>query len=183
MAGTPEGTPVSGAAPQEAGQPQVEYRPFSDLSPQELATLTGGRFSEQPEAKSSSIDFPYWSISYGDKGLNWVDPSYGMRGASIDAPYLISGLNEGYSLTWSVVITRPDQPGIVTFVDPREFLEEHDQTEVYYDWITVEDRGIRIERAPEGSSRVTDEIRHADKIAQDVIQQRLAAARAREKTA
>lgn len=36
------GTGVPGVAAQEVGQPQVEYRPFSEFSPEQLAALTGG---------------------------------------------------------------------------------------------------------------------------------------------
>lgn len=176
MAGTPAergGIPVSGTTPQEAGQPQVEYRPFSVVSPQQLADLTGGEFKESTNGMGPYISFQDWYISYGGGGLNWIHPKYKglMMGASVVAPYLGSGLNEGYSLRKTVVVTKTDEPGTVKFVEPRDSGSgEHDRTEVY-DWITVVDKGISIERAPEGSSRVTDEIRHAAGIAWEVSSQ------------
>lgn len=80
-------------------------------------------------------------------------------------------------LDQTVVISNPDEPGVATFVNPQNSSPTETDGHTEYDWIRVEDRGISIERAAEGSSRVTDAIRQAARMAWGLKVQRETAAK------
>lgn len=186
MAGTPKegvGTPVSGAAPQEAGQTQVEYRPFSELTADQIAQATGGiiqptertknPFNWKPHLLSIFIEYPgrsflHWQSGYGDwdsrsrrDGTLSSVMSYG-GGAGL------SGMEFGLDNT--VAIIDKTKSGI-TFVDILGF--DQDQATPVYDWLTIDNGEITFRRRVEGSDEVTGEIRTAATMARELKVQKV----------
>lgn len=165
MAG-PIASEAGTAAPQELVGPRVEYKPFSEFTPQQMAELTGGDLNPG-DTEEHYIGFDDWYLHYGGGGVNWVEPRYRnkVKGASVVIPGLGShGHNEAFSVAHTVVLTSKDQPRKVTFVKPGEPQDEASKRSTY-DWITISDRGVSLDRAPATSPKVTPEIRHAAEMA------------------
>lgn len=158
------GTSISGIAPQEAAQPQVEYRPFSEFTPQQLAVLTGGNLVVE-DRDSRVIEYPTWTMLWNWHVLNESRRLHEKH--SIAKIYSLMGTwrNIDLELDQTVLVTRPNQPGVVSFVNPLQPFPVEDNLPIQYDWIEVENGSISIEKSFEGSPKVTDDIRYAARMA------------------
>lgn len=172
MAGAigPEGG-ISGAgvAAQEAGQPQVEYFPFSDLAPERLADLTGGELQEPlsfPDPLMRTIKAPGWFMHW-----NSENPEVGR--VSTIRPFGLMGDREGveFELDQTVAVVDPADPESVIFVHPRNI--HHRYSTPLFDWVRVSRDEISIERALERSTKVTDQIRNAAQMAYQLESERV----------
>ncbi|MBI2621484.1 MAG: hypothetical protein HYW63_02440 [Candidatus Levybacteria bacterium] len=167
MAGTPaerQTDAAAGIATQESGQPQVEYRPFLEFTPEQLAALTGGEITSVI-GDSRQIEYPTWNMFWNWSVLN--EPGRLYERHSVATLYSLMGewRNIEIELDQTVVVSKPDESGVAIFVNPHHPYPVDSGLPTEYDWIRVEDRGISIEKAVEGSPKVTDEIRQAARIA------------------
>lgn len=140
----------------------VEYRPFSDFSPEQLAQLTGAELEapsdSSPDPLMRTIKSPGWFIHWnrGD--------SEGGRVSTI-RPFGLMGDREGveFELDQTVAVTDTADPGSVSFVHPRNI--HHKYSTPLFDWVRVSRDEMSIERVLEGSPKVTDIIRRAAQMA------------------
>ncbi len=172
----------TGIAPQETSVTQVEYKPFSELTPDQIAQATGGIVQATERIKSKFISEPnvafikYPGLSY----LNWQSGYYDwdsnprrdgrLSSVVIDGRAGPSGMEFGLDNT--VAIVDKTKPGI-TFVDLLGF--DRDQTTPVYDWLTIENGEMTFRRRVEGSDEVTAEIRTAAIMARELKVQKDAA--------
>lgn len=154
-----------GVSSQEAGTPQIEYIPFSELTPERIADLTDGEIQPysdfSPDPLMRTIKTPLWFIHW-----NREDPEVGR--ASTIRPFGLMGDREGveFELDQTVVVVDPDDPGSVSFVYPRNI--HHKYSTPLFDWIKVGRDEISFERALERSPKVTDQIRNAAQMAYQI---------------
>lgn len=173
------GIPVPGVVVQEAGQPQVEYRPFSELTPDQIAQATGGivepteRIENPFNSEPDSLYIRYPGRSY----LHWQSDYYAwdsnprrdgrFSSVVIDGRASPSGMEFGLDNT--VAIIDRTKSGIA-FVDILGF--DRDQSTPVYGWLTIDNGEMTFRRRVEGSDEVTGEIRTAATMARELKDQK-----------